>query len=661
MRCVSGGLVLAVLVGPLLLAPWTRGSNREYILTVEKRPPAEWVQPRTWRDWFSVRYYANLDRVLEEAVPGRSILIILKNLAERNLFGRRRFGAVDLGREGWLFLRDAYVRPEDTPPRVDRVLRQLQAFAARSRGKEAEVIWVLCPEKAVVYPEYLDKDQRWHADRFAWRHRRLREVWEADPSGRLIALWQTYSQAKGQARKPIFYHEDSHHTPRTALLLVEAMVETVQPGIWNEREVVLREIEPKTADLYVMAGLGESWEEEEVWDVERDGVELVSGEWLNDALRFEGGPKLSRRFWLSGTNRYGALLAWQMPARLRTRSRGALLIPGRTAILHDSMLAKSREALRQFFADVTFLHYNDVVAQDSFPELLRTHDRVLVECGERTAIDHVEELLRTMRTEVVSDLAAAPGETVRGGGRMRLSREGRDLVLESDEEDPSLFLSPPPDLPWGDYILRVEQESARTTSAQLFYQTANQPAFTDVQSLFREVREGRNVLYFPLTASRARRPLRYDPGTYAGRYHIRSLDLRRWTERPDDAPGQVPLAGITANTQTRLRSGPEGLEITALSNDPQVFLPRPFSMPVRIGIELWVPNRTLCQVFFLRPGTTEYREEDNRSQEISAGWNTLWFEVPGGPTERPLRLDPGFQPGRYVLKHVRVLPLDPDP
>ncbi len=671
---LAGLWVLTLLALGSLGAPVVRQDNLRFIGEFEKRTPAPWPRIASWQDAFRTDTFVGLSAVLEESMPLRSWMIYLRIIAERDWFGRSRFGEVDRGRDGWLFTRTAYHLPEETPARVDRTLAAFAAHCDAPSGP-ADLQWVVPLEKHTLYPEYLNASARWYAEGSAWRHARLRSFLEQrGPAGHCHPLWSVYHAARSRSRTPLVFLTDSHHTPLAALLCARAVVDACRPGLWRDEDIRRLGSREYFGDLssFIAGQRGSRPEVKEFWEVRRPGVELVAGEWLDSGQRVEGDRPDA--FWRYGRDRYGERLDWRQACRLRSRGLGVPLVPGRTLIVHDSALEHSRESLRQFFEDVTFTHYDDLIAADDLDERLDRYDRVVVETGERMAIEKMEALLRPVRTQVLARYDGTRAGLVTGNGAVRLRAEGGDLVADATGPDPSLYLPALPAPGAGTYEFRAELDSPAAGTAQLFFRGLGDRTFTDARSLYRKLVHGRNVVYFPLNAEQAGQPLRFDPGLHAGRYRIRSLQILRWLEAPPPAalisaelpalwvfPGRagawpvVSAGTLSAGPNVRLTPAAEGLEILqAVGGAVQLppLDPAPNAAPVvelewetdqdTVGglIDTGEADPALC--WRLRPGRNRLR----LSPDLA-----LW--------ERPLWVQPGRTPGPYLLRRLSVTGVRP--
>jgi len=103
---------------------------------------------------------------------------------------------------------------------------------------------------------------------------------------------------------------------------------------------------------------------------------------------------------------------------------------------------------------------------------------------------------------------------------------------------------------------------------------------------------------------------------------------------------------------------PDGLLIQSDGIDPQILLP-PITcthagQPVlKIVMNSFV--KTVLQVFYLTPKENRYAPWNSIRKKIFKGENILFIRIPPKALSKPLRLDPGQRPGRYLLRSIDVM------
>jgi hypothetical protein len=138
-----------------------------------------------------------------------------------------------------------------------------------------------------------------------------------------------------------------------------SLIEAIQPGLWEPDSVVpqptgyvLTELPRRFMNLEIL-------QPEESFRIERSGVELRYAQ-------TEITPEASRRI---GT--------------VEATSKGAALVPGRTVIVEDSFMLRSRPFLSPYFERVDYLHRHELgTHQKEAAAFLRGADRVVFQLVE---------------------------------------------------------------------------------------------------------------------------------------------------------------------------------------------------------------------------------------------------------------------------------------
>jgi hypothetical protein len=159
---------------------------------------------------------------------------------------------VIVGRDDWLFLHEEFdtcsAYPTITPLQIAQAF-QLAHAAAVTSGRE--LYTMLVPAKATI-----DAD-RYRSPHYTFeacpraREQQLEQLMRGQPG--VIDLWKAFREAKRGG--DLWIPNDSHTDARGSIALAKALVETVQPGAWQEG---LEEVGPaysSIGDLDVLAGI----------------------------------------------------------------------------------------------------------------------------------------------------------------------------------------------------------------------------------------------------------------------------------------------------------------------------------------------------------------------------------------------------------------------
>jgi hypothetical protein len=656
---IAGGICLLWCLVPVLLCPFPEPYRVNFIQEVEKREPAPWPQLQFGTSLFEKEIYQQLTEFLRDIFPHRVEAIILKNRFTRRLLGETRFNDVEIGAGGWMYLEDMYYRPYENETKTRRVLMMLR-YAADHPPRGCDLRFVIPPDKDAILPQWMNARSRAFAERGRRRRDLIRNFCADRWDRKVIGLWAEYRDACARTQEPIFYRQDTHHTPFAAVaILSRTIIEAFHPGLWDVRDFRFLGAKPKVADLANLAGLG-PWEDiQRNFDMLRPGVTLVK---KDTESPFHG---------------------WKTSTHYISRSQTQVMIGGRTLLIHDSYLAENRALLSRYFSDVTYKHYDDVIAAGDPGKLFAGFDRVIVEVIERQSIFILDQLLTQLNSRLY---AAIPFSALSNLNRSEahLISEPEHLRIIATGSDPAIEI-PALNLPPGhQYALRLCLDSNVNTGAQLFYrEQAYQPYSID-RCLPKKVQIGPNSLWFEINDVQSRYPLRLDPGFVRGEYTLKSIQayeilpsdtdayeqarttlrLGADSELPclfqADRGGLVAMSlteKLQANAESGLVRGGDGLLLQARNADPQLFLPGILSAPEsrpRLVLTLSPPTRTQCQLFYREKPGQDFNERQSIRRNLGPGLAKL--EIPLRPEwlANGLRFDPGRSAGVYHLHELSL-------
>jgi hypothetical protein len=133
---------------------------------------------------------------------------------------------------------------------------------------------------------------------------------------------------------------------------------------------------------------------------------------------------------------------------------------------------------------------------------------------------------RFARGNSISLLTSKDIDALNGVNIEEISSEGSVIVINATNDDPALrslmSLRVPKE---SEFILFIDMDVPDARSLQVFW--SGNDTFNENDSINVHMETGRNILFLPipLTAGEALR-LRIDPGTVAGKYHIRKIEIR---------------------------------------------------------------------------------------------------------------------------------------
>ena len=338
---ITGTACTLLLFAPLLLWQCGKEEGARYLSDVERRRAAAFPSVRSPADLFDAQFYRAVDGALRDRLPFRGRVIGLVKRMELAIPGNTGTTDVLSADNGWYFLNASFGRRLGSPSDVRRVLGLVDDFLAEYAEAPPTFRLVVVADKHTVYPEYLNLEGREEARVYM----ESRELFHARFAGtgdpRIIDMRAIWRVEKTKTNELLFQPGDTHHTDLGAMVMAKAVLSSIRPGIWRDEEVVFVEDVWRPADLHNFAGITGADELHRIYRLEREGVESIATEWLDDSedpLR---------------------------PVRLRSASRDREMIDGRALVIHDSFIGTTlRPVFRQFFEDLTYRHIDRVSAAD---------------------------------------------------------------------------------------------------------------------------------------------------------------------------------------------------------------------------------------------------------------------------------------------------------
>jgi hypothetical protein len=202
------------------------------------------------------------------------------------------------GRDGWLFLQDELNRACGPPIPFEQALARWRALVATIRASGRDVVLIVAPDKASVYPEHLPAS--YVSDDCALAAKR--RLWRLFDGGGVVELRDALVAQKASAGDDLYARKDSHWTTLGSLSLVRAALAQLGTGI------------------RVSPG--------EITDPGRASYQ-------GDLTVLIGNPENDTR-----------------AERAVTRAAGAPRVPGRTVLVGDSFSNAPIGQLRSYFAEV---------------------------------------------------------------------------------------------------------------------------------------------------------------------------------------------------------------------------------------------------------------------------------------------------------------------
>ena len=190
------------------------------------------------------------------------------------------------------------------------------------------------------------------------------------------------ARARGEPGAPLLYYAtDTHWTPSGAMVAIRALIESIEPEVWADADVVTDGRLRRRTDLAALIGLS----------------------------RFESTPRIRVRGEMTQERTDVPVPTEIANARsiFRVQARGeGPLIEGRTIIVYDSFFGIYVPLIAPFFADTTWVHVGDLLNHPELGTALGTFDTVILERVERGLYEtDVETVLRALERPAVGALA----------------------------------------------------------------------------------------------------------------------------------------------------------------------------------------------------------------------------------------------------------------
>jgi hypothetical protein len=524
---------LLLLCGPLVLAPFIGDINRRFVVDVEKRSMVVLPSLSSVGDLIDTDWWTSVSAWWRDRVPFRGDVIAAKARLDASVLRSQRIGGVDLSDDGWYFIRQSYGQHwADPGHQVDAAVESLDAFLNRSHNAKAKLRLLLTPDKHTIYPEHLTRAglrdiQKNQADR------RILESWFDRPEvSQIIDMHAALRSDKISQPHELYFRDDTHLSWYGAATMAEAIVDAIQPNVWNHDRTRHTESKHFTGDLCAFCGhVTDPTRPKDLLITYRPGAIPV-------AITVDDEPIADLETVDADTT------GWQKSLHVRWRFEdGEPAILGRTLILHDSCIgSRARPLLRPYFEDITFIHNGDMT-----PELLeqamQDYDTVVIEVVERVAPGTFIRLLAEPNPEAAALLWNRSGAEVvwsiqqsgtvepRGDAVVTLTPPSMTIIATKTTDG---VVMTGLDLEGG--VRHVARTHIRAVGPGTAYLQWRDPQGL-VQNQNATLRSGRNELYFTITSAGSLDTIELGFDSDEDRFEVESLEIRRIPEA-DEPPSQ---------------------------------------------------------------------------------------------------------------------------
>lgn len=399
-------LVVLIFVG-VVFAPaalWIAGMRADQI---ENRDPAPAPSFTAVGDVLDADRYAEASAWLVDRLPLRPELVRANAWLDLHIFAQSANPAVTVGDDGWLFLTEAVEAVCEPGVGSDEVAARMNRLGGIIAGSGRDVSLLIAPEKDAIYPERVGEVRPLGEDEAADpaepdaatpqapqdeavpgagaaadgapaedepdpadevdlaacaqdSRGALRDALETAPPPGYLDAFTLLEDLRDEWDIDVYYPHDTHWTTRATSEVAARIVDGWEPDLWDPDAVTLRE-EDHTGDLTRLLGLPQELPTQRTF-IDRPGVATPQ---------------------LAGDDR----LRPEPAGEIVVESDGdATVLPGRTLIVFDSFFDNAIGMLSPYGEETTYRRWEQLDAQ-AFAELVRDHDRIVMEASERSYAD----------------------------------------------------------------------------------------------------------------------------------------------------------------------------------------------------------------------------------------------------------------------------------
>jgi SGNH hydrolase-like domain, acetyltransferase AlgX len=287
--------------------------------------------------------YTAIDRFIADNLPGRDVAVRGYGGLDYELLGGSASGQVVVGAGDWLFY-VGELRPSCRTTAAG-LLTQIDTVAGQAAGVGIDFRFVVAPDKHAIFPDRRRSDDPIPPACTDDQRDALRAGMATRP-GSTIDLWAPVMAAKARGMDGLYFSQDSHWTPTGALPAVQALVDSLAPGVWGDSEISIDGTSTYPMELARLMG------------IPRDGV-------VPNDVKLTNAPEISA-YTVSGDGE---------------------LVQGTTLVVYDSFFNINRPRIVPWFAHTVWVHGSDLRDHPGLVADLPPIDRIVVERVERDAYD----------------------------------------------------------------------------------------------------------------------------------------------------------------------------------------------------------------------------------------------------------------------------------
>lgn len=327
-RLATASLAFLLFFGPILAyASGRRGAP------VENRPATDFNELSVSWDGFST-----LSKFIGDRIPLRSRAIKSDGWIDQHVFHEDpAFGGGSVpriihGKDGYLFLNDDFGMGCQSAEFVPQIVTSIGKLVDVINQSGRQAIYTVAPNKTTLHSELLPDDQ----GSLDCLNQYSDGLWQGLSAANIdgyVDLKSALSSAMQKTREPLYLRKDSHWDSAGSAAAAKAVIDELQPGLWDDSALQYKGQIDYTGDLTFLEG-NPVVDQTPLYEVVRPEITAGTPE------IWDGGDltRIYRRYTNTG------------PA--------GSLITAKTVIMVDSFGVEAVGRIIPYFADITFVHFD---------------------------------------------------------------------------------------------------------------------------------------------------------------------------------------------------------------------------------------------------------------------------------------------------------------
>lgn len=311
--------------------------------------------------------YKAIDDYVARSLPARDVAVGAYATLDYEVLGGSTDPDVVVGVGDWLFF-VGELRPACAVAAAD-LLAQWDAVTAAADRAGIRVRFGIAPDKHAIYPERVRPEPRMPVACTDARRAEIRAGMAARPDS-MVDFWTAVLAERDRAESALYFNQDSHWTPTGAMPAIEALVESLAPGVWDPDEITVDGTSRFPMELARLMGKP------------RDGI----------VPRYVVRPTVT----VAQTELPTPVdLGNARDIGVYETSGSDRVVPGTTLVVYDSFFNINRQRITPWFERTVWVHAGDLRDHPELADFLPAFDTIVLERVERGAYDtDLERLLR---------------------------------------------------------------------------------------------------------------------------------------------------------------------------------------------------------------------------------------------------------------------------